>query len=416
MRLRLLDYVGNLGGGIRFSTELISALMHSGEDIELELCSHGEPLERYVHMLEGAGIPFRRLDIEPLEGWRNRPRKLWNLPRTTRLMRLLGHGDRWHIAVPERAFEGCDVVLMPWLHRHRLPERTEAQVVASFHDAILFQFPGILADRFVAEERESLRGWVANPDVRIVVSSNATIATLRGLFGVEAPRFDLVPVSGEHLPALPEAMPGPEPWNRGPYLLCPANTFPHKNHEVLFEGFSRWGAKHPLVISGEGTLMQPPRTGRNRVLRGVVSRLGLRMGENLIPLGYIDNARYFSLLSHCRALVMPTRAEGGGSFPVFEAMNAGIPVVCSRIPVMVEQMERTGGEVLWFDVDDPGDLARALRELEDDYPRHKERAMRQKNQMRERSWQEVAREYRHLLAASSGSDRAAIHPLQRILT
>ena len=319
-------------------------------------------------------------------------------------MRLLGFGSRWHIMVPEQALSSCDVVLMPWLHRHRLPEKLSVPVVACFHDAILFQFEGLLPARHIAEERESLLGWVANPRLRIVVSSNATISTLGRIFSTEKSRFDLVPVSGEHIPFSARPVPLKREWQKAPYLLCPANTFPHKNHDVLFNGFAKWGASYPLVISGEGTLMHPPRLGRHRDLRRLLGALRLEIGKDVIPMGYIGNDEYLSLLSHCRALIMPTKAEGGGSFPVFEAMNMGVPVICSDIPVLREQMQRTGGEVIWFEVENPDGLASALRELDANYTMYRERAMRQRESLNLRSWSEVAKEYRGIFGGACKQD------------
>ena len=61
-------------------------------------------------------------------------------------------------------------------------------------------------------------------------------------------------------------------------------------------------------------------------------------------------------------LVTPTLYEAG-SFPVFEAMMVGRPVACSRIPPLVEQLERDGAEAELFDLNDPADIAAALRRL-----------------------------------------------------
>jgi len=94
---------------------------------------------------------------------------------------------------------------------------------------------------------------------------------------------------------------------------------------------------------------------------------------------------------------MPTLAEGGGSFPVLEAMLRGVPVVVSDIPVMREMVERVGGSVLWFDPRDPKTLASQLRELESDYPRYKRAAVEQISTIRIRSWADVASDYAALM-------------------
>jgi glycosyltransferase involved in cell wall biosynthesis len=85
--------------------------------------------------------------------------------------------------------------------------------------------------------------------------------------------------------------------------------------------------------------------------------------RRLIGLGYISDERYFAILKGCHALVMPTLAEGGGSFPVGEALRLRIPVLCSDIPVMREAMDVIGVAPLWFDPVSPADLARSLEVL-----------------------------------------------------
>ena len=71
----------------------------------------------------------------------------------------------------------------------------------------------------------------------------------------------------------------------------------------------------------------------------------------------------------------------------------GVPVICSDIPVLREQLERLGGQVLWFDPHNPHGLAAALRELEDHYDHYRYQANRQKDMVRSRSWRDVARDY-----------------------
>jgi glycosyltransferase involved in cell wall biosynthesis len=78
---------------------------------------------------------------------------------------------------------------------------------------------------------------------------------------------------------------------------------------------------------------------------------------------------------------------------VWEAVLHGIPVVCSNIPVLREQLDRIGGRVLWFDPHDPHDLSRQLRELKQNYETYKAHAVNQVSQLRHRKWDEVANEY-----------------------
>src|SRR6185437_8209933 len=98
-------------------------------------------------------------------------------------------------------------------------------------------------------------------------------------------------------------------------------------------------------------------------------------------------------------LVMPTLGEGGGSFPVEEALICGIPVICSDIPVMREHMERIGAEVTWFDALREDDLAARLVEMRANLSAHSHAAQAQRETLRIRSWQDVADDYLTILKA-----------------
>jgi glycosyltransferase involved in cell wall biosynthesis len=107
------------------------------------------------------------------------------------------------------------------------------------------------------------------------------------------------------------------------------------------------------------------------------------------------------LIANAWALVFPTLAEGFG-FPPLEALACGVPVVCSDIPVMRENLGRAGEAVLWFDAQDPVSLAAVLRELDTRYEAVKAAAMNQRSAFTRRTWQEVAEDYWNVFSLASG--------------
>ncbi len=396
MRLRVVDYVANDGGGVRFAVELLDGLVRSGVDVEV--VSHGGALARYRAALAGReGVRFADVPPENKE-WQGRRKQTW--PVVGPVWRALGIYGRFHYRVPARALERCDVAWFPWVHRHRLPAGGAVRVLGSLHDLIMLEFRAMFPAYIVADEAATLRRWFRS-SARVVVSSEATAATLARLLGVGRERLDLVSLAGKHAAAQeapPEALPAVA---AGPFLLCPANTSPHKNHEVLLDGFGRWGARWPLVLTGGGTDVERE-TPRAREVRARIAANGLVLGTQVHGLGYLDDPTYYALLRRARALVMPTLAEGGGSFPVWEALFEGVPVVCSDIPVLREMMARVGGEVLWFDPRDPESLAARLRELEAAYPDLVARARAQIPRLVHRSWDDIAAEYGRIAAAAAG--------------
>jgi len=401
MLVRVVDYVGNAGGGLRFTVEMLRAFTQDHPEAEFEFVSYGAALARYRRLVDATGIKIRWREMKPQNYWWRRL-TFWGLMGLLPLpLGKLGRRAHLHHSVPGAVFDRCDVVWLPWLHGHRLPRSCACPVVGSFHDVISFQIKGGHPEVLLADEAETNRLWFASP-ARIVVSSRVTQSALVELLGILPERVSVIPLSGEHAQTPPTTkMPPDWSWSQRPFLICPANTGLHKNHEVVLKGVAAWGARHPLVLTGRGTdLLRDPlggrrfgRWSRRRILRKLAEARGLVIGNTLIPLGYVSNEAYYSLLTHAWALIMPTLAEGGGSFPVWEAMQLGVPVVCSDIPVMREQLARTGGEVLWFDPHDPNDLAKKLNDLEVNYEEYKTRAVGQVNALCHRSWKDVVDDY-----------------------
>lgn len=148
---------------------------------------------------------------------------------------------------------GADAVWLPWVHGHRLLGGHD-RVVATYHDTIGVEFPGILPPD-VRRQAMAIESEWCQSDAVVTVTSNATAEALERVYAVPRSRFRLIRLCGLHKPAIrPMAEIVAEgPWQAKPYLLCPANTSIHKNHEVLLAGYARWGAKMPLVLTGTGT-------------------------------------------------------------------------------------------------------------------------------------------------------------------
>ncbi|GAO03158.1 glycosyltransferase [Anaeromyxobacter sp. PSR-1] len=392
MLLRVIDYVGNPGGGVRFTVEMLRGLRRRVRP-QIELVSHAEALERYASLL-GTDRDVRLLDVPPVDAWRSRT-LMAGIPGAGPLNMLLGTA-RFHHVVAGDLLDGADTVWFPWVHRHRIPWARAGRVVATLHDVITIQFPEVAPAWLRRNERETVREWLAS-DARIAITSNATATTLDSMFGVPRERLEVIPLSGSHQRPAGAGARRTFAFTRSEYLLAPINITPHKNPEVLLRGLGRTGERHPLVLTGSGMDLWPPRSARARKLVGLAEQSGFTRDQSIFALGYVDDRAYEQLLDGAWALVMPTLAEGGGSFPVLEAMTAGIPVIASDIPVMREMVQRTGGQILWFDPRDPADLAAKLAELEAGYAEYRLRAERQARSLRLRTWADVAGDYARLM-------------------
>lgn len=136
------------------------------------------------------------------------------------------------------------------------------------------------------------------------------------------------------------------------YLLCVANTYPHKNIAALVQAFGRVQDRlpHHLVLVGK------PRRGESDVAEALRSlpdpaRIHRHQG--------VDRSTLIALYQGADLFVFPSLYEGFG-LPVLEAMTAGVPVLTTRMGSIPE----VGGDcVEYFDPQSEGDLERRIREI-----------------------------------------------------
>ena len=119
-----------------------------------------------------------------------------------------------------------------------------------------------------------------------------------------------------------------------------------------------------------------PHTNDAARLRDLAARLGL--GERVHLLGPVSPSDVVAFLSTADIGLIPIRRYRSHELALpnkmFEYAFAGLPVVASRLPSMTEFLTRTGvGET--HAVDDPVDLARAVRAVEQELSRYRHRAL-----------------------------------------
>lgn len=146
--------------------------------------------------------------------------------------------------------------------------------------------------------------------------------------------------------------------------LCVAAKRPHKNQELLLRACRSLPADVHLVLVGH-----PESYDAN--LRALAS--AEKIDERVTFLGRVTDAELEGLWEAADCATFPTKAEGFG-LPVIEAMERGVPVACSDLPVLRE----VGGAVpRYFPADDPAACAAAILDAmggDDRRPAGRERA------------------------------------------
>jgi len=163
---------------------------------------------------------------------------------------------------------------------------------------------------------------------------------------------------------------------RGPVVLYPAITYPHKNHATLVAAFAQLRRAHPeavLVLTGAPGSAEAD-------LAQQVRALGVADGVRRV--GRVPDAEVAALFRVASVVAVPSTYEGFG-LPAAEAMAAGVPVVAADATSLPEVVGDAG---VLVDPLDPGAWAGAIGALLDDPDRGSRLAERGLERVARFSW------------------------------
>lgn len=179
-----------------------------------------------------------------------------------------------------------------------------------------------------------------------------------------------------------------------PFAFYPAVTWSHKNHVRLLKALAYLrdarGVNVNLVCTGSRYDHHwPPIDAclENLKLRTQVTFLGLVPDEELRAIYCLG-----------RLLVLPTLFEAN-SLPIFEAWQEGLPVACSDIPALVEQVSDAA---LVFNPMRVEAIAEAVARVFLDSRLREDLRARGFQRLQEFSWERTARTYRAVYRRTAG--------------
>jgi glycosyltransferase involved in cell wall biosynthesis len=220
-----------------------------------------------------------------------------------------------------------------------LPRVDRPPGAATVHDLQHELYPQFFPRAELAYRRV-VYGWTVRRSRIVIAISEHARAALLERYRLAPDRVRTIHLGIDHSRFRPDSRP------REAFLLYPANRWPHKNHERLFEAFVLVRRERPelrLVLTGAGHESAP-------LPPGVESR------------GRVSDEELVELYRSAAALVFPSLYEGFGLPPV-EAMACACPVACSNATSLPEVC---GDAAELFDPSSPGALASAvLRVLAD---------------------------------------------------
>ena len=240
---------------------------------------------------------------------------------------------------------------------HNVPLSMPGRYIVSVNDVTVFS-PLFALPSY----RKACFHWLASRAVHgaeaVVTISEAAKRDLVREFGLPPEKVRVIhPWVKEIFFGPPGEDPLPEPLRGKDYILYVGLRIAHKNVEGILRSFLLLVGDFPdlrLVVAG-GRYTTPDMVDRWKI--------DPRLKDRLIEFPDPTDEEIARLLSGAKAFVFPSFAEGFG-LPPLEAMAAGVPVVCSDIPVFREVY---GDAVLYVDPNRAESIGEGVREvLEDD--------------------------------------------------
>jgi glycosyltransferase involved in cell wall biosynthesis len=307
----------------------------------------------------------------------------------------------------------CDVWLLPSLlcnHDIHLPS------VQIIHDLVTYHFPDFFDPAFV--NKIGILAPLRARQALLVACMSAFIRDhdLLGLLELSPAKVRMVPsatpmdfpkLSDEEAAALRPAV------LRRPYLFCPTAFRPHKNVHGLIKAMrrlrDRYGAGElDLVLTGPAPGALLPQHQRLVEAYGLEGRVHV--------LGPVDARRLAALYRGAFATLVPSLYEQASyqiaeqtdrlpcaptppcqyeraSYQIAEALLAGCPVACSRIPPFLEQCQALGKAMLYFDPGEPDSIARTVLTIRSYRAAVIRRQQEASRALWQRTWQQVAAEW-----------------------
>lgn len=235
------------------------------------------------------------------------------------------------------------------------PVWSKVPSVVTLHDVTFFRQRTFRWSTTVAMQQIVKRG--SRHAAALITATNASRDEICEVLNLDPADFVIAPHGAGRLPGFE---PSPEEEVREKLglqdkrvVLSVGAKRPHKNQIVLVRALTQLDADMVLVLAG-------PEEPYDDELRAEAARL--EVGDRVRFPGYVSNADLEALWRLAGCMAFPTLGEGFG-LPLVEALQRGVPVAASDIPVLRE----VGADAAeYFDPHDPVDAAATIRDAFDD--------------------------------------------------
>lgn len=216
----------------------------------------------------------------------------------------------------------------------RILRREQARFACLVHDLIPIEYPEYARPGGATQHRRRMDTVGKYADI-VIANSQATADALSRYLGAttRVPQITVAHLGTHCLPVRTQSPP------ESPYFLCIGTIEPRKNHLLLLHV---WRAMTEQQRPGEvlPKLVLVGRRGwENENVIDLLER-SPALTDHVIEADRLGDEDVQDLLQYATALLFPTFAEGYG-MPLVEALELGVPVIASDLPVLRE----VGGSV-----------------------------------------------------------------------
>ena len=395
MKLAYIDSLPVGGGLSRYSLGLCKNLLRYDEKIQIDYYIHSDNVSK---MKELFGLD--RLSVYVLKS---------TLPTNKYfffLKKILIKAFKFNLEksidkeISQNVDDRYDVVYFPSAHMMPFPNLA-VPIVSTMHDFNWKYFFGsqIFSDKFCATMETEIPKWLSNSNV--ITLSRATLDECKKLFPNLASYPEVIPVGAltvySDMTRERSFQILAEKSIKFPYILYPANLFPHKNHLNLYTAFSILKRnptynEYKLLLTGADTDKIGFGKAGYRGLLNISLPADDHSNYDVIGLGYTSNEFMDALIIGAELLISSSIYEEMCQ-PAMDAWMFGTPTVLSDIPPFREHEQNIGVKSAYFDPMNPNDIANSLHYCLSNTDEMYQNALVSREKIKKYTWENVCSSY-----------------------
>ena len=234
-----------------------------------------------------------------------------------------------------------DVLFLPFSTLNAIiPFKKNVRVVSIIYDLQHIEYPFFFTRKEI-KNRNFMYKWISENAHHVISISKKTKSDFHQYTNYNLNNITTIPipVSIENIDAFnfQDKLSVNNQLISKPYLLYPANFWPHKNHKLLFIALAM-AIKRGVNLDIQLVLIGDE-LNKGDEYKLLTKKLGIE--NNVIFGSFVDEKSKYLLLKNALALIYPSLFEGFG-MPLIEAIILKTPILCSDLDVLNEIIDNFG--------------------------------------------------------------------------